>query len=159
MSLTPGAGSAETIQVGEHALDQRAAQSYRLQRILTASPAMRVVMLYDEATRCLNDVVRAVENKNVKDRWAANNRAQMIIEYLRGTLNMEKGGEIAANLDKIYGYILGTLHLVDVHNDAKPARDAILLLEPLRTSWTTLARQPALPAPDMTAAGRVAVSA
>lgn len=141
-------------------MDHKAAQSYRLQRILTASPAMRVVMLYDEATRCLNDVVRAVENKNVKDRWTANNRAQMVIEYMRGTLNMEKGGEIAANLDKIYGYILGTLHLVDVHNDAKPARDAILLLEPLRTSWTTLARQPSAPAPGMSAtAGRVAVSA
>lgn len=143
-------------------MDQKVAQSYRLQRILTASPAMRVAMLYEEATRCLNEVIRAIERKDVKDRWAANNRAQMIIEYLRGTLNMEKGGEIAANLDRIYGHILATLHLVDVNNDAKPARDAIMLLEPLRTSWATLARQPgsATTAADPAApVGRVAVSA
>jgi len=141
-------------------VDQKAAQTYRLQRILTASPAMRVALLYDEATRCLNDVVRAIEAKDVKARWAANNRAQMIIEYLRGTLNMDQGGEIAANLDRIYGYILGTLHLIDVNNDAKPATDAIRLLEPLRSSWNTLARQPAgAAAAPGAAVGRVAVSA
>lgn len=144
-------------------MDQKAAQAYRLQRILTSSPAMRVALLYDEATRCLNEVVNAVDRKDVKGRWAANNRAQMIIEYLRGTLNMEQGGEIAANLDRIYGYILGTLHLVDVNNDAKPAKDAIRLLDPLRNSWTTLARQPATtgaaPGPIGAPVGRVAVSA
>ncbi len=139
-------------------MDQKATQAYRLQRILTASPAMRVAMLYDEVTRCLNEAVRAVERQDIKGRWAANNRAQMIIEYLRGTLNMEQGGEIAANLDRIYGYILGTLHLVDVNNDATPARDAIRLLEPLRGSWTTLARQPAAE-PAVPPGGKVAVSA
>ena len=46
----------------------------------------------------------------------------------------------AANLEAIYGYMLRRLVDVDVRNDARAAEEVIQLLEPLRSSWSELAR-------------------
>ena len=66
---------------------------------------------------------------------------------------MDKGGEIAANLDRLYGYILNRLTKVDIRNDAGAAREVIALLEPLRELWRELAKQGDQPSKD---AARVA---
>ncbi len=56
------------------------------------------------------------------------------------TLDLEKGGEIASNLEALYAYMLQRLLDVDVKNDARAAEEVIELLEPLRASWSELAR-------------------
>ncbi len=56
------------------------------------------------------------------------------------TLDLEKGGEIASNLEALYGYMLLRLPDVDVKNDVRVAEEVIELLEPLRGSWSELAR-------------------
>jgi flagellar protein FliS len=98
-------------------------------------------MLYDKAINCLKEAVRAIEANEIEARWKANSRATEIVEHLRMTLNMDAGGEIARNLDGIYGRILMELPKVDMQNDAKPAMECIALLEPLRESWRALANQ------------------
>lgn len=123
-----------------------ATETYQLQQIMTASPARRVAMLLDKAISCLNDALRAIEAGDIEARWRANKRAMEIVECLWGTLDMEKGGEIAANLDKLYKFLLVHMPDIDIHNDPKPARDAISILDPLRRSWHAVADQ-ASPAP------------
>ena len=56
------------------------------------------------------------------------------------TLDLEKGGEVASNLEALYGYMLLRLPDVDVNNDVRVAEEVIELLEPLRGSWSELAR-------------------
>ncbi|HWA44897.1 MAG TPA: flagellar export chaperone FliS, partial [Hypericibacter adhaerens] len=104
---------------------------------------------------------------DIQARWNANQRASNIIETLWRTLDLEKGGEIAANLDKLYGFMLDRLTQVDLKNDPAPAREVATLLEPLRRSWHELVQREAQAAaaqrPDPAAAGntdrRLAVSA
>ncbi len=52
---------------------------------------------------------------------------------------MEAGGEIAENLNRLYGFMTMRLTMVDTENSAQAARDVIGLLEPLCRSWHELA--------------------
>ncbi|WP_162913056.1 flagellar export chaperone FliS [Rhodospirillaceae bacterium SYSU D60014] len=113
--------------------------AYLSQELASASPAKRVLMLYTRAIGALHDAIRAIEAGDIQRRWSANSQAVKVIEALWITLDMDRGGEIAANLDRLYGFMLNHLLAVDIHNDPKPAKDVIALLEPLRQSWQELA--------------------
>lgn len=115
--------------------------AYLSQQLAGASPAKRVAMLHDRAIGALHDAIRAIEAGDVQRRWSTNRQAVEIIETLWVTLDLEQGGEIAANLDRLYGFMLNQLIGVDIRNDPKPAQDVIGLLEPLRQSWHELANR------------------
>ncbi len=110
---------------------------------MTGDPATLVAMLYDKAVSCLKAAVQAIYNNEVEARWNNNHRAQEIINHLFMTLDLEKGGEVASNLEALYGYMLLRLPDVDVNNDARVAKEVIELIEPLRASWNELARSSA----------------
>lgn len=116
-------------------------QQYQTQKIMTASPAMLVFMLYEKAIGCLKEAVNSIRMGEVESRWKANKRAMEIIEHMQMTLNTKDGGEIAANLDGIYSYLLRELPKVDLKNDPSPAERGIKLLEPLCESWRQIAEQ------------------
>jgi flagellar protein FliS len=118
---------------------KNAADKYQVQKIMTASPARLVAMLYDKAISCLNDAIRAIETGDVEARWKANTRAIEIVNHLLTTLDMEKGGDISKNLDQLYRFILARLPEVDMKNNSALAREVIGLLDPLRKAWTVVA--------------------
>jgi flagellar protein FliS len=134
-------------------MPSNASRQYQTQQIMTASPAMLVFMLFEKAIGSLKEAIKAIENQEIEARWRANGRAMEIISHLQMTLDMQKGGEVAANLDRLYSYMLTRLPKVDIRNDAVAAGEVIGLLEPLRESWRELAKQGEQPAKD---AARVA---
>ncbi len=115
--------------------------AYQNQRIMTATPAQLVAMLYERAILSLKAAVRAIEAGDIEARFKANKQAGDIISHLCTTLDTDRGGDIADNLNQLYRYMLGRLTFIDVRNDAAPAREVIALLEPLHASWVTLARR------------------
>jgi flagellar protein FliS len=129
-------------------MSSNASRQYQTQQIMTASPAMLVFMIYEKAISSLKEAIRAIENQEIEARWRANGRAMEIISHLQMTLDMDKGGEVAANLDRLYSYMLNRLPKVDIRNDAAVATEVIGLLEPLRESWRDLAKQGEQPAKD-----------
>jgi flagellar secretion chaperone FliS len=112
---------------------------YRNQQVLTASPAKLVSMLYDKAILSLKEAVAAIESGQIETRWKANARAVEIIGHMWSTLDHDKGGEIAANLDSLFSHMLSRLPEVDFKNDPAPALEVIGLLEPLAQSWRAVA--------------------
>ncbi|HAE48814.1 MAG: flagellar export chaperone FliS [Tistrella sp.] len=117
------------------------AQTYRIQSVMTASAAQRVAMLYDRAITWLQEAKAAIERGDVKARHDANNHAGEIIVHLQATLDLEKGGEIAANLSRLYRFMLNRMIQIDLRNDAKAADDVIGLLRPLSEAWHALDAQ------------------
>ena len=120
-------------------MNHAAADMYRTQDVLTASPARLVAKLYARAIQSLHEAVRAIEAGDIEGRWRANQRAIEIVDHLLATLDDDRGGEVAENLKRLYLFILCHLAKVDVHNDAKAAHDVIALLQPLHDSWRKLA--------------------
>lgn len=129
-------------------MSQNGTRQYQIQQIMTATPAMLVFMLYEKAIGCLKEAVKAIEDNEIEARWRANGRAMEVISHLQLTLDMDKGGEVAANLDRLYSYMLRRLPQVDIRNNAPAAREVIGLLEPLRDSWRELAKQGDQPQKD-----------
>lgn len=119
---------------------KNAAKEYLERQVQNSSPAERVVLAYDGAIRFLMNARRAVEENNIETRFINNKKAADIISYLMETLDMEKGGEIAENLRRIYFYMLRRLVEVDVKNSVEPIDDVIGQLKGLRASWEKLAR-------------------
>ena len=121
-------------------MNKSAAQHYWEKQILNASPAERVVLCYDGAIRFLLNARRAIEEGNIKERFANNKKASDIIAYLCDTLDMEQGGEIAQNLRSIYMYMLRRLVDVDLKNSVEAVDDVVAKLRPLRASWEKIAK-------------------
>ena len=120
-------------------MDGEASQKYLAQQVMSASPAKLVAMLYERAIALLHDAVGAIEAGDVERRWRANSKATEVIGELWQALDMEAGGEIAENLNRLYGFMMMHLTMVDAENSAQAARDVIRPLEPLRRPWHELA--------------------
>ncbi len=59
----------------------------------------------------------------------------IIADGLRSSLNMEAGGEIAANLDVLYEYILGQLMKAHAENDMAILAEVVALLSEIKEGW------------------------
>jgi flagellar protein FliS len=119
------------------------ARTYQTQAILTASPGQLVLMLYDAALRFLAQARAALEgDQNDWRRFEVINRnlqkAQNIIAELQGTLNHEAGGEVAANLERVYDYYNRRLIEANFKKDPAPVIEVEGLLRELRDGWAEM---------------------
>ncbi|MGE0251466.1 MAG: flagellar export chaperone FliS [Dongiaceae bacterium] len=115
--------------------------TYAQQQVMFSSPAKLVAMCYEKTISCLQEAIAAIERGDIEGRWKANSKAMEIISHLWATLDLERGGDIARNLDALYNTMMHRLPQVDFKNDPQPALDVIKLLEPLRDAWVQLAAQ------------------
>lgn len=122
-------------------MNRSAAEAYKTQAIMTAPPARLVAMCYERAIGSLKDAIRAIEANDIQSRCDNATRAANIIAHLWSTLDLEKGGEIAANLANIYGFAMRRMNDINMKNDPKAAQDIVNLLTPLWRSWDTLANR------------------
>lgn len=122
-------------------MNERAAHTYKQQQVNTATPAKMVFMLYEKALSRLQEAQRAIERNDIQSRCNANCSAQEILSHLSSTLDMDQGGEIAGNLERLYTHCMLRLMDVDRHNDAQAAEEVISLLRPLRDAWAELAEK------------------
>lgn len=113
--------------------------NYLQKQIETASPAQRVVMLYDGAIKFYLKAKQAIEQKDIEARFNANKRATDIIVHLLGTLNLERGGDVAQRLYTIYMFIMKRQMDIDLKNDATAVDEIVGYLKTLRKSWEEIA--------------------
>jgi flagellar protein FliS len=118
----------------------------------TIPPALQVVMLYDGAIGRLREARRAVEERRVEDRYRAVEKAAAIVDALHACLDRERGGEVAALLDRLYTYASVRMQLINTHNDAGVCDELVARLTELRDAWRGIAEgvtggpRPAAPA-------------
>ena len=114
--------------------------AYRKTQIDTASPEALILMLYDGALRFMAQADEAFNGKDVEK--ISNNllRVQAIIAELLTSLNKEKGGEIAVNLERLYLFFLDKLSEANIKKDPEPMRQIRPLIEDLRGTWVEVIR-------------------
>ena len=98
----------------------RSSAAYQQSAILTAPPERLVVMLYDGARRFLHQAAIAMRENRASVASERLRRAEMIIDELRSTLNLEAGGEIASNLQGLYVFF--SRHLIEAQIEKDPAK-------------------------------------
>src|SRR4026209_1052390 len=78
---------------------------YQNVAVQTSSPTKLVVMLYEGAIRFIREGVAAIEAKNLEGKRQSLDRAVAIVQHLNSTLDMERGGAVAVDLNRLYIYI------------------------------------------------------
>jgi flagellar protein FliS len=120
----------------------RAAQAYRRVESESRSPLELVVMLYDGALRFLTEAGAAAARGDIRARSHAVSRVLAIVAELQNTLDVEKGGPVADQLDDLYTYITSRLLDVALKADFTAIDEAHQLLTPIRDAWAQAATQP-----------------
>lgn len=123
----------------------------------SANPVQLVVLLYAGAMSAISLAKNAMANKSIAEKSRFITKAISIVEGLRSVINHEQGGEIAAQLNELYFYIVKQLTLANLRNDPALLDETHRLLGDLHSAWVELAkpanlRQPASKA-DYNAAG------
>jgi flagellar protein FliS len=119
----------------------RAAQAYRRVESESRSPLELVVMLYDGALRFLSEASGAAARGDLRARAHAVSRTLAIIAELQNTLDLDKGGAVADQLDDLYTYITSRLLDVALKQDVTAIDEAHRLLTPVRDAWSQIATQ------------------
>jgi flagellar secretion chaperone FliS len=121
--------------------DMNASQMYRQTQAQTAAPGELVVMLYQGAVRFVTSAIESLESNAIADANTSLVRTQAIITELSQTLDVERGGDVARNLARIYQYLNGRLIEANLRKDPAPAREVQHLLRELLPAWQAAVRQ------------------
>lgn len=112
--------------------------AYTEHSISTQSPGRLVVMLYEGAIKFLSQAVVAMEQDDPAEKGRLIARAGDIIIELDCVLDMEAGGEVAANLHGLYDFMIRHLCTAHRNNDAAMMQEVISLLVELNEGWKAI---------------------
>lgn len=117
-------------------------------QVSSANPHQLVAMLFDGFMEALAQARGAMRGGQREAKGLALGRAVRIVEEgLLDALDLASGGELAANLSLLYGYVSRRLTLANLRNDEAMLQECADLVQPLRDAWSQIAAQAAAPAP------------
>ena len=110
-----------------------AAEAYKRQQVLTATPEALTLMLYNGALRFMTEGREAIEKKDYEEANNSLQKAQNIITEFRVTLNMEY--EISHQLLPLYNYVYDRLVEANMKSDLAQLDEAKNIITGLRDAW------------------------
>ncbi|WP_296484844.1 flagellar export chaperone FliS [Rhodoferax sp.] len=127
-------------------VSSRSASAYQRVSVETAvsqaSPHQLVAMLLDGLLKNVGAARAALKRGDIAAKGEKINKAVRIIdEALKPALNLTQGGDIAANLNGLYGYCALRLTEANLRNDDAALADVIRVIEPLADGWKQIGEQ------------------
>lgn len=110
-----------------------AAEAYKRQQIMTATPEALTLMLYNGCLKFMDEGMKAVEEKQWEAANIALQKAQAIISEFRITLNMDY--DISKQLMPLYNYCYDRLVEGNMKSDVSKIEEAKGIIKELRDAW------------------------
>ncbi|MBI4082971.1 MAG: flagellar export chaperone FliS [Candidatus Lambdaproteobacteria bacterium] len=117
-------------------------KAYQKVAVNTVDQRKLIVMMYDGAIKFLSIAKDRIGKGEFYEAHTNLVRGKSIIAELMGSLNLEKGGEIARNLQRIYTYAFNELIEANLRKDAARIEQVVALLKDLREGWKGIQPQP-----------------
>ena len=117
-------------------------QQYRQTELTTANRGKVLLMLYSGAITFLSKAKIYMEKKDYENKSRFMIKSLNIIEELNVSLDMQKGQEIAKNLQSIYHFLERYLSQANSENDPKKIDKAIEMLNSLKTAFEEILQNP-----------------
>jgi len=114
---------------------------YKQMEVTTTDPLKLVVMLYDGAIIALKRAIEHIDNGDYMAKFKQLSKANDIIFELMASLDKDRGGEIATNLQALYTYMLTRIMAANSSLDTSILEEVITLLDNLNGSWKELAKR------------------
>lgn len=127
-------------------VSHRSASAYQRVDVETsisqASPHQLISLLFEGLFQAVGAASAALKRGDIVAKCAQITKAVRIIdEGLKPALNMTQGGELASNLDAVYGYCVTRLTLANLTNDERALEDVVRVMTPVATGWKQIGDQ------------------
>lgn len=127
-------------------VQSRAASAYHRVSVETsvhqADPHQLVSLLFESLLSNVGGARAALARGDIAAKGGQITKAVRIIdEALKPALNLAEGGDIAANLNGLYGYCSMRLTHANLHNDDAALADVIRVIEPIADGWKQIGGQ------------------
>jgi flagellar secretion chaperone FliS len=111
------------------------AQRYHETNINSITREKMIVLLYEKIISDLNQAAEAINKNDRVEMTRKVNHAQRIVSELRGALDHSIGGDIAQNLDSLYGFLFNEQLQLIIDQDVVHVFNCINVLNPLLEAW------------------------
>lgn len=103
--------------------------------VATANNVQLIQMLFDGLLESLATAKGHIQNGAIVDKGKSIARASRIVLGLQGALDFERGGDLANNLNELYGYVTRRLLYVNARNDLDALDEIYSLMNEIRSAW------------------------
>jgi len=103
--------------------------------VATANNVQLIQMLFDGLLESLATAKGHIQNGAIVDKGKSIARASRIVLGLQGALDFERGGDLANNLNELYGYVTRRLLYVNARNDLDALEEIFGLMNEIRSAW------------------------
>lgn len=109
--------------------------TYQNVQITTTDRGRLLLMMYEGAIKFLKQSKAGLEEKDIAKFCRFLSKGQAIIAELMNTLDFEKGGTIARDLDRLYDFMLFYLSEANLYRDAERVNRVIQLLDIIYSAY------------------------
>lgn len=114
-------------------------QQASVSAVFTASPHKLIEMCLAGALERIAIAKGAIQRGELAEKARRISAAIAIVEHLRLSLDRAAGGDLAANLDRLYDYIIRRLAQANAGNDPEALDEVRELLGQVKDGWDSLA--------------------
>jgi len=106
--------------------------------VAAADPHGLVLLLLNGALERISKARGCIINQVYSEKAQLIHRSVAIVDELRNSLNLQAGGDVAKNLDRLYDYVCRLLLHASMQNDIKALEEASRLLSQVRDGWDSI---------------------
>lgn len=114
---------------------QQYAQTGLQTGVESATPHRLVQMLYEGVLDRIAQAKGAMLRKDFAAKSRLTNRIVDILSHLQGSLDTDKGGDVAANLYQLYDYMLRQVFAASRYNDTQKLDEVANLIREIKAGW------------------------
>ena len=114
--------------------------AYRQRAVEGASPVGLVVLLYGTIVASLLRAQQALQENNTEKRVLELNHVLAVIGQLQGTLDFERGGQVAVQLDQFYNVMRARVLQASMQNSKPILEDLVRHFTSLKEAWQEVER-------------------
>ena len=109
--------------------------AYQTVQVTTTDRGRLLLMMYEGAIKFLKQAKSGLEANDIAKFCRFLSKAQAIIAELMNTLDFEKGGTIARDLDRLYDFMLFYLTEANLYRDPKRISKVISLIDTIYSAY------------------------
>jgi len=117
---------------------RRSVQQYQnstMNNIEQADPHALISLIMQHILGNLAAAKGAIDRKEIESKNKMLTKVIGLIGELQNSLDMEKGGELSANLYDLYGYMIRQVNQANLKNTTDPLTEVTMLIAEIKSGW------------------------
>lgn len=102
---------------------------------VSTTPLDLIILLHDGAIESLHKCILYINKGDGNEKIKHISRAITIIEELLTSLDLNEGGNVAFNLQRVYAYILKELAIANIRDDVRRIKYIQEMIRELKKAW------------------------